>query len=96
MDWGKAMCGYEDPDPAIMSEATASICTMCVEAGGGGPDGPMATRHCPVDGQPCPDDETMDRTNLPPLTPASGEPGRNLRTHGAHDQQASSRSIPGR
>ncbi len=62
MDWGKAMCGYEDPDPATMYEATAetSICTMCIEAGGG-PDYPMASRCCPVDDQPCPDDETMDR-----------------------------------
>jgi hypothetical protein len=44
MDWGKAMCGYEDPDPDIMYEAAGSICTMCVEASGG-PDGPMATRR---------------------------------------------------
>jgi hypothetical protein len=36
------------------------VYTMCVEAGGG-PDGPIASRECPVDNQPCPDDETVDR-----------------------------------
>jgi hypothetical protein len=30
MDWSKAMCGYEDPNPAIMYEPAGSICTMCV------------------------------------------------------------------
>ena len=59
LDWRKAVCGYEDPDPVIMHEAT-NICSMCVEAGGG-PDGPMASRQCPFDDRPCPDDETIDR-----------------------------------
>lgn len=59
MDWSKAACGYEDPDPTILYEAT-NPCTMCVEVAGG-PDGPLASRLCPFDDQPCPDDETLDR-----------------------------------
>lgn len=59
LDWAKTMCGYEDPDPHIMTESE-NVCTMCIEAGGG-IDGPLASRHCPVDNQPCPDGETIDR-----------------------------------
>ncbi|MGZ5385601.1 MAG: hypothetical protein ACXWH0_16680 [Acidimicrobiia bacterium] len=59
LDWSKTVCGYVDPDPVIMHEAT-NVCTMCVEAAGG-PDGPIASAYCPFDDQPCPDDETIDR-----------------------------------
>jgi hypothetical protein len=61
LDWRKALCGYEETgDPVIMSEAK-SICTMCVEAAGGVDGRAMTERRCPVDDQPCPDDDEVDR-----------------------------------
>lgn len=56
LDWRRAFCGYEEPDPVIVPEMT-TLCTMCVEAMGRVP-GPG---QCPVDDQPCPDDDTIDR-----------------------------------
>jgi hypothetical protein len=65
LDWRKAACGYEEPDPTIMMEANV-ICTMCIEAVGGLTA--LAEGRCPFDDQPCPDDETLkqiikDRTS---------------------------------
>jgi hypothetical protein len=87
LDWGKAMCGYEDSDPTIMSESE-NVCTMGIEAGGG-IDGLMASSRCPVDDQPRPDDETMDRMiaerNLPPLTSPAVSWAEASAQIGAHD-----------
>jgi hypothetical protein len=60
LDWRKAICGYEEPEAVILANPT-TFCTMCVEviqAHGGVP----GSGKCPFDDQPCPDDETVDRT----------------------------------
>ncbi|WP_120520354.1 hypothetical protein [Arthrobacter celericrescens] len=60
LDWRRAFCGYEDPDPAVLLESN-NVCAMCIEAAGG-MEGPAATLGiCPVDDRPCPDDETLRR-----------------------------------
>ena len=59
LEWRKALCGFEETDPVILEEAT-TVCSMCVEAAGG-PDGPIATGHCPIDNQLCPDSEDLSR-----------------------------------
>ena len=57
--WRKAFCGYEEPEMTIATQANV-LCTMCVEvmtAKSGVPwDG-----NCPVDDQPCPDEEAVDK-----------------------------------
>lgn len=58
LEWRKAACGFEDPNPAITLEANV-ICTMCVEAIGG--LDALAQGRCPFDDQPCPDDETLNQ-----------------------------------
>lgn len=61
LDWRTALCGYEEPDePVIMTEAK-TVCTMCVEAGGGIDGRALAERRCPVDDRSCPDDDEVDR-----------------------------------
>ncbi|WP_294568336.1 hypothetical protein [uncultured Arthrobacter sp.] len=59
LDWREAFCGYEEPEMTIAPQATV-FCTMCVEvmtAKGGVPwDG-----KCPVDDQPCPEENAVDR-----------------------------------
>lgn len=59
LEWRKALCGYEEPEMTIAPQATV-FCTMCVEvmtAKGGLP----WNGNCPVDDQPCPDEEAIDR-----------------------------------
>jgi hypothetical protein len=58
----RAVCGYEESEQSIIPEVTdaTTICTMCVEVVGG-LGGALASRQCPFDDQPCPDDETIDR-----------------------------------
>lgn len=60
VDWRKALCGYEEPEMTIAPLATV-FCTMCVEvmtAKGGVP----WNGNCPVDDQPCPEEDEIDRT----------------------------------
>lgn len=59
LNWSKTLCGYEDPNPVILHEAK-NICTMCVESARAA-DGSIASAQCPIDGQPCPDEETIER-----------------------------------
>jgi hypothetical protein len=56
LEWRTAMCGYEEPKTTIARDPRI-LCTMCLEVFGRmiGP-GP-----CPIDDQPCPDDDTIDR-----------------------------------
>lgn len=60
VDWRKALCGYEEPEMTIAPLATV-FCTMCVEvmtAKGGVP----WNGSCPVDDQPCPEEDEIYRT----------------------------------
>lgn len=59
LDWRRSFCGFQDPDPVIMMDAS-NLCTMCIEAVGG-LDGPLAHGQCPVDDQPCPPEEEIDK-----------------------------------
>lgn len=56
LDWRRAMCGYEEPHMTIARDPR-NLCSMCMEVFGRMP-GPGP---CPIDNQPCPDDEEIER-----------------------------------
>ncbi|KQQ81458.1 hypothetical protein [Arthrobacter sp. Leaf137] len=59
LDWRKAICGYVEENPTIMHHSH-NICTMCVETAES-MGVVVGERQCPIDDQPCPPDEEVDR-----------------------------------
>jgi hypothetical protein len=60
LDWRKALCGYEAREDDVVLSESSMICTMCVEVCRGMGVEP-GSGQCPIDNQPCPDDEEVDR-----------------------------------
>lgn len=55
LDWRKALCGYVEEEPNLMT-VVETLCTMCVETAAA-----MGSRQCPIDNQECPPEEEIDR-----------------------------------
>lgn len=59
LDWRKALCGYVEEEPNIMT-VVETLCTMCVETAEA-MGAAMGSRQCPIDNQECPPEEEIDR-----------------------------------
>jgi hypothetical protein len=56
LDWRRALCGYEEPEMTIARDPRI-LCSMCMEVFGR----ELGPGPCPIDDQPCPDDDEIDR-----------------------------------
>jgi hypothetical protein len=59
LDWRRAICGYVEEEPTVLHESD-NICTMCVETAER-MGVVIGDRQCPIDNQPCPPDDEVDR-----------------------------------
>lgn len=59
LDWRKALCGYSEEEPHLMT-VVETFCTMCVETAAR-MGAPMGSRQCPIDNHECPPEEEVDR-----------------------------------
>lgn len=60
LDCGKALCGDEATEDDVVLPESTVFCTMCIEVCrslGVEPGSGL----CPIDSQPCPDEEELDR-----------------------------------